>query len=85
MNEDPDDGLTEHERAYLTTPVSQMAPEDRMAGLAIKEKKANYIHAQNEELRKQDEAERKVKKEREIEENKRELAAKREELSGTAA
>lgn len=42
-----DDGLTDEEREFLTTPISQMAPESVRVGLARREKKAEHIYNLN--------------------------------------
>jgi len=46
-----DDGLTAHERELLQIPVSQVPPEERHKLIALREKKDNYIYAENERLR----------------------------------
>lgn len=47
----PEDGLTDFERQFLTTPLKDLTPDQRMTAVAISEKKANFIYAKNEEWR----------------------------------
>jgi hypothetical protein len=42
-----DDGLTEHEREYLTTPLSKLTPDQRMNAVMIREKRDNKRWADN--------------------------------------
>lgn len=45
--EKDEDGLTEHEREYLTTSVSQLSPEDRLIAISIREKRDNNRWVKN--------------------------------------
>lgn len=54
VEQDPaigDDGLTNEEREFLQTPVSQVAQEQRKILVALRDKKAAYICAENEKYR----------------------------------
>ncbi len=52
MNDELDeDGLTAHEREFLTTPISQMNPEQRLAAMSIRDKRDNARYAANAEHR----------------------------------
>lgn len=53
-----EDGLTDSERQYITTPMSEMAPEGVKFGLAILEKRAQHNWKENEEYRRNKEATR---------------------------
>lgn len=71
-----DDGLTDNERAILQTPVSQVPPEQRHILVALRDKKSNYIYAENERLRAEEKKARQEKEKREIEADKAKHAKK---------
>lgn len=48
-NIDHDDGLTDDEREFISTPISRMKPEAVKHGLDIRVKKAEYIWSQKSE------------------------------------
>lgn len=48
-----EDGLTEYERAFLSTPFSQLSVDDRMSAIAIKDKQNRVRAIANEAYRKQ--------------------------------
>lgn len=50
-----EDGLTDHERLFLETPVSELDPQQRLTALSVREKKAAYIWAENELYRREQE------------------------------
>ena len=55
-----DDGLTAREREFLTTPMSSLNPEQRLAAMSIRDKRDNARWAANAEHRAKKEAERKA-------------------------
>lgn len=53
-----DDGLTDHERQFISTPVSEMDPESVKFGVAMLDKRADHNWRENEEYRRHQEATR---------------------------
>lgn len=51
-----EDGLTEHERMFLETPVSELDQNQRHSAIAIREKKDRHTWAENEKYRRAQEA-----------------------------
>lgn len=49
-----EDGLTAHEREYLTTPVSKLTPDQRLMAISIREKRDNHRWEQNARAREQE-------------------------------
>ena len=47
QNEVDDDGLTPDEKEYLTAPVSQMTPDQRVVAMSIRVKRDNKRWADN--------------------------------------
>lgn len=48
-----DDGLTEYERQFITTPVAKMSPESAKVGMAMLDKRAEHNYRLNEEYRRE--------------------------------
>lgn len=46
----PEDGLTDHERQYLTTPLKDLTPDQRMTSMAIKDKKIEFVRKENDKF-----------------------------------
>ena len=55
-----EEGLTDHERRFLTTPMSQMDQDQKRIAIAVREKRDNKIYADNAAQRAADEANRKA-------------------------
>ena len=53
-----EDGLTEQEREFLTTPFSQMKPADREHAMRIRDKRDQHRWAENAKHREQRDHER---------------------------
>lgn len=49
-----EDGLTAHEREYLTTPMHKLTPDQRMMAIAIREKRDNHRWEQNARAREEE-------------------------------